>query len=233
MTRPINIFESIDWITIFLYLIMVIFGWMNIFAVNYNEQFNSIFDLNQEYGKQLIWILISFISVFVLFIIDYKFYPFFAYLIYGLAILSLLAVLIFGIYIHGSKSWLTVFGLNIQPSEFAKIATSLAIAKYLSSFYVKLGTFKSTIILLTFIALPAVLIFLQPDWGTSIIFCFFFLVLFREGLPGWVLILGAIVVALFIASLLFPKFIIVIGLIILAHVVYFIINKRIKHNIIT
>lgn len=206
---------------------------MNIFAVNYNEQFDSVFDLNQEYGKQLIWILISFISVFVLFIIDYKFYPFFAYLIYGLAILSLLTVLIFGTYIHGSKSWLTVFGLNFQPSEFAKIATSLAIAKYLSTFNVKLRTFKSIIILLTFIALPAVLIFLQPDWGTSIIFCFFFLVLFREGLPGWVLVLGVIVVTLFIASLMFPKLIIVIGLIILAHVVYFIINKRIKHNIIT
>ncbi|UCH13331.1 MAG: rod shape-determining protein RodA, partial [Bacteroidales bacterium] len=93
--------------------------------------------------------------------------------------------------------------------------------------------FKSIIILLTFIALPAVLIFLQPDWGTSIIFCFFFLVLFREGLPGWVLVLGAIVVALFISSLLFPKLVIVIGLIVLAHVVYFILNKRIKHNIIT
>ncbi len=233
MTRPINIFESIDWITIFLYLVMVIFGWMNIFAVNYNEQFNSIFDLNQEYGKQLIWILISFVSILILFIIDYKFYPFFAYLIYGLAILLLLIVLVFGRYIHGSKSWLTVFGLSFQPSEFAKIATSLAIAKYLSTFNVKIGTFKSISIILTFIALPAVLIFLQPDWGTSIIFCFFFLVLFREGLPGWVLILGAIIVALFIASLLFQKLVIVISLIILAHVVYYILNKRIKHNIIT
>ena len=233
MTRPVNIFENIDWMAILLYLIMVIFGWMNIFAVNYNEQFKTIFDLNQEYGRQLIWIFISFLSIFALFIIDYKAYSFFAYLIYGLAILLLLAVLIIGDLIHGSRSWLTIFGINFQPSEFAKIATSLAIAKYLSSFNVKLKTFKSIVILLTFIAIPAVLVFLQPDWGTSIIFCFFFLVLFREGLPGWVLVLGAIVVALFIASLLFPKFIIVIGLIILIQLVYFAVNKRIKHNIIS
>jgi rod shape determining protein RodA len=221
LTRPVNIFESIDWIAILLYLIIIIFGWMNIFAVNYNEQFKSIFDLNQEYGRQLIWILLSFLSIFVLFIIDYKFYPFFSYLIYGLSMLSLLAVLVIGDLIHGSRSWLSIFGFNFQPSEFAKIATSLAIAKYLSSFDVKLKTFKSIVILLAIIAVPAVLVFLQPDWGTSIIFCFYFLVLFREGLPGWVLVLGAIVVTLFIASLLFPKFIIVIGLIILAQLVYF------------
>jgi rod shape determining protein RodA len=233
LTRPVNIFENIDWIAILLYLIMVIFGWLNIFAVNYNEQFKTIFDFNQEYGRQLIWIFISFLSIFVLFIIDYKFYPFFAYLIYGLSMLSLLVVLIIGDLIHGSKSWLAIFGITFQPSEFAKIATSLAIAKYLSSFNMKLKTFKSIVILLTFITLPAGLIFLQPDWGTSIIFCFFFLVLFREGLPGWVLVLGAIVVALFIASLLFPKLIIVIALIILAQLVYFAVNKRIKHNIIT
>jgi rod shape determining protein RodA len=205
---------------------------MSIFAVNYNEQFKTVFDLNQEYGRQLIWIFISFLVIFILFIIDYKAYPFLAYIIYGLAILSLLAVLIIGDLIHGSRSWLTIFGFNFQPSEFAKIATSLAIAKYLSSFNVKLKTFKSIVILLTFIALPAILIFLQPDWGTSIIFCFFFLVLFREGLPGWVLVLGAIAVALFISSLIFPKLTIVISLIILAHVVYFAVNKRIKHNII-
>jgi rod shape determining protein RodA len=232
LTRPVNIFESIDWIAILIYLVMIIFGWMNIFAVNYNEQFKSVFDLNQEYGRQLIWIFMSFLSILVLFIIDYKAYPFFAYLIYGLSILSLLAVLVIGDIIHGSRSWLSIFGFNFQPSEFAKIATSLAIAKYLSSYNVKLKTFKSIVILLTFIAVPAVLVFMQPDWGTSLIFCFFLLVLFREGLPGWVLVLGAIVVALFISSLIFPKLIIVIGLIILANLIYFAVNRRIKHNII-
>ncbi len=212
---------------------MVIFGWVSIFAVNYNEQFKTIFDLNQEYGRQLIWILISFLSISALFIIDHKFYPFFAYVLYGLAIFLLFIVLIAGDVIHGSKSWLSIFGINFQPSEFAKIATSLAIAKYLSGFNVKLKTFKSIVIILTFIGLPAVLVFFQPDWGTSMIFCFFFLVLFREGLPGWVLVFGATVVALFILSLMFPKLIIVISLIILAQIIYFALNRKIKHNVIT
>ncbi len=212
---------------------MVIFGWVSIFAVNYNEQFKTIFDLNQEYGRQLIWILISLLSISALFIIDHKFYPFFAYVLYGLAIFLLFIVLIAGDLIHGSKSWLSIFGINFQPSEFAKIATSLAIAKYLSGFNVKLKTFKSIVIILTFIGLPAVLVFFQPDWGTSMIFCFFFLVLFREGLPGWVLVFGATVVALFILSLMFPKLIIVISLIILAQIIYFALNRKIKHNVIT
>ncbi len=233
MTRRVNIFDSIDWITISLYLILVIFGWMNIFAVNYNEKYKTIFDLNQEYGKQIIWILLSFLSVSVLFIIDYKFYRFFAYAIYGGVIFLLIIVLIFGTLTHGSKSWLNLFGLNFQPSEFAKIAAALAIARYLSTYNVKINSFKSIFMLLAFIIVPAILIFLQPDWGTSIIFCFFFVVFFREGLPGWVLILGAVVVALFIASLIIPKLFIVIGLITLAQVVYMAVNKRIKHNIIT
>ena len=233
MTRRINIFENIDWIIICLYLVLVIFGWMNIFSVNFNESFKTVFDLNQEYGKQLIWILLSFLSILALFIIDYKFYPFFAYVIYGLTIILLIIVLVFGSLTHGSKSWLTIFGLNLQPSEFAKIATALAIARYLSIYNVKIKSFKSIIILFAFIILPVVLIFLQPDWGTSIIFCFFFLVFFREGLPGWVLILGAVIVALFIASLIFPRLSIVIGLITLAQVIYLVVNKRIKHSIIT
>jgi len=233
LTRRVNIFESIDWITISLYLILVIFGWMNIFAVNYNEKFKTIFDFHQEYGKQLIWILLSFLSITVLFILDYKFYPFFAYVIYGGVIFLLIVVLVFGTLTHGSKSWLNIFGLNLQPSEFAKIAAALAIARYLSTYNVKIKSFKSIFMLCVFIVVPAVLIFLQPDWGTSIIFCFFFVVFFREGLPGWILILGAVIVALFIASLIIPKLFIVIGLITLAQVVYVAVNKRIKHNIIT
>jgi rod shape determining protein RodA len=233
LTRRVNIFDSIDWITISLYLILVIFGWMNIFAVNYNEKYKTVFDFNQEYGKQVIWILLSFLSVFILFIIDYKFYRFFSYAIYGGVIFLLIIVLVFGTLTHGSKSWLNLFGLNFQPSEFAKIAAALAIARYLSTYNVKINSVKSIFMLLAFIIVPAILIFLQPDWGTSIIFCFFFIVFFREGLPGWVLILGAVVVALFIASLIIPKLFIVVGLITLAQVVYMAVNKRIKHSIIT
>ena len=232
MTRRIDILANIDWVTIALYIILIVFGWMNIFAVNYNEQFKTIFDTNQKYGNQLIWIAISLITIFVIFIIDYKFYPFFAYVIYGFAIVLLLSVLVFGNVIHGSKSWVTVFGINLQPSEFAKIAASLAIAKYLSSYNVTIRSFKSIVILFAFVTIPAILVFLQPDWGTTIVFCCFFLVLFREGLPGWVLILGAIIIGLFIGSLVFSKLVTVLSLITLAMIINYAINKKIKHIVI-
>ena len=205
---------------------------MNIFAVNFNEQYKSIFDTSQKYGNQLIWIALSIIAILVVFIIDYKFYPFFAYVIYGITIILLISVLVFGKVIHGSRSWITFLGFNFQPSEFAKIATSLAVARYLSSYNITIRSFKSIVILFAFVTLPALLIFLQPDWGTTIVFFCFFLVLFREGLPGWILLLGVIIIGLFIGSLMFSKIVTVISLVILAMVTYYAINKRIKHIII-
>ena len=146
MTRKINILEEIDWISVGLYLALVIFGWMNIFASSYNEQFRSIFNLRQNYGDQLLWILISFLAVFILFLIDHRFFYFFTYPIYAFAILLLLAVLVFGVEVHNSRSWLNIFGFRLQPSEFVKIAVALAIARYLSGFNVKLMTWKSLLI---------------------------------------------------------------------------------------
>ena len=132
MIDKLNITEEIDWTTVGLYFLLVLFGWMNVFASSYNEQFTSIFNIRQNYGDQLLWILISLIMIIVLFAIDFRFYHFFAYGIYGFSILLLIAVLAFGVEVNNSRSWIRIMGFNFQPSEFVKIATALAVARYLS-----------------------------------------------------------------------------------------------------
>ena len=144
MIDKLNITEEIDWTTVGLYLLLVIFGWMNIFASSYNnEQFTSIFNIKQNYGDQLLWILVSFLMIIFLFAIDHRFFHFFSYVIFGFSILLLLAVLAFGVEVNNSQSWIRIMGFNFQPSEFVKIATALAIARYLSGYNIKLWTWKS------------------------------------------------------------------------------------------
>src|SRR5512145_3040472 len=138
MIDKLNITEDIDWTTVGLYLLLVIFGWMNVFASSYNEQFTSIFNIRQNYGDQLLWILVSFIMIIILFAIDHRFYHFFAYVIYGFSLLLLIAVLAFGVEVNNSQSWIRIMGFNFQPSEFVKIATALVIARYLSGYNIKL-----------------------------------------------------------------------------------------------
>ena len=233
MSRRTNILESIDWLTVGIYLLLVFFGWLNIFAVSYNNQFKSIFDLRYNYGDQLIWILISFILIFTIFILDYKVFPFLSYLLYGLSILILIIVLVFGAEIHGAKSWFRIFGFSIQPSEFAKIGTCLALAKYLSGYNITKFTFKTFSVCLAIIGVPFMLILIQPDPGTAMIFIVLLLVLYREGLPGWILLLVTFVSGLFLFSLLFDITSIAIGLIILALIAHYAINRRFKVFVIS
>ncbi len=233
MSRRINILESIDWLTIGIYLLLVFFGWLNIFAVGYNDQFMSIFDLRHNYGDQLIWILISFVLILMIFILDYKVFPFFSYVIYGLSILLLVIVFVFGTEIHGARSWFRIFGFSIQPSEFAKIGTCLALAKYLSGYNITRFTFKTFMVCLAIIGIPFLLILIQSDPGTALVFMVFLLVLYREGLPGWILLLVIFLSGLFLFSLLFDLTSIVIGLIALALVMHYVINRRLKVFIVS
>lgn len=228
MSRRINIIESIDWLTVGIYLLLVFFGWLNIFAVGYNDQFISLFDLRFNYGDQLIWILISFILILMIFILDHKVFSFFSYIIYGISILLLVVVFVFGTEVHGAKSWFRIFGFSIQPSEFAKIGTCLALARYLSGYNITRFTLKTFAVCMAIIVVPFMLILIQPDPGTAMIFVIFLLVLYREGLPGWILLLVTFISGLFLFSLLFDITSIVVGLMILALIVHYIINRRFK-----
>jgi len=225
MIDKLNISEEIDWTTVGLYLLLVVFGWMNIFASSFNDQFRSILDVRQNYGEQLLWILVSFIMIVLLFAIDHRFYHYFAYAIFGFAVIMLMLVLVVGVEVNSSRSWIRILGFNFQPSEFVKIATALGIARYLSGYNIKLWTWKSMMVMALLIGLPVGLISIQPDWGTALVFSCFILLMYREGMPGWILASSMFITLLFLMTLLMSNVTVVIILISFALIGISIINR--------
>jgi rod shape determining protein RodA len=231
MRRKIDIWTNIDWFTVILYLILVLLGWINIYSAVYNEEHQSIFDFSQRYGKQLIWISAALFVAIIVMIIDSNFYSFFAYGIYFFVLLLLIAVLLFGKEIHGSRAWLEIGSVRFQPAEFAKIATALVLARYLSTFNVKLNKFRSYLRVVLIILAPFALIFIQ-DAGTALVFAAFLIPLYREGLSAAVLLLGLYVVLLFTLSFVFEKIYLVIGTILLAHLIALYLYRRLKYVLV-
>ncbi len=199
-----NIWNSVDWFTVALYAILVIMGWFNIYAAVFNEEFQSIFDISQKYGRQMLWIIASVAIIIAILLIDTKIYVFFSYPIYISVFLLLVAVLLFGVEVNASKSWFEIGDLRIQPAEFSKFATILAIANYLSDPNRKLMNFRSLFVVGTLIAIPAGMILLQNDTGSTLVFAALVFMLYREGLPGWILLVAFFSVALFIIALTKP-----------------------------
>jgi rod shape determining protein RodA len=209
MRQRSNIFQNIDWITILIFLGLLLIGWINIYAAVYNEEHKSLFDLSQNYGKQMVWIVTSIVLALIVLILDAKFFSTFSYVIYGAVLISLVAVVLVGKEIAGSKSWFEVGNFSLQPSEFAKFATALALAKYLSYLDLNIHKLSTKIISAAIILIPAILILIQPDTGSTMVFSAFFLVLFREGLSGKLLLTGVGLALLFVLSLVIDKFILV------------------------
>lgn len=225
-----NSVRNIDWTLIGLFFALVILGWFNLYSASYHEDHPSIFDSSMEYGKQFIWILVCTGIGGIIMLVEGEFFKTFAYHIYGFALTLLVAVLIFGVYKNGAKSWFGVGSFGIQPSEFAKFGTALALAKYLSTQNVKIQDFKTKFIASWIVDIPMFLILMQPDMGTVLVFVSFVLVLYREGLSGNYLLIGLLAAILAVTSLLmkgtYPVFgveiqgqwllIIVLGLLMLA-----------------
>ncbi len=220
-------FGKIDWTVILIYIALVMIGWISVYASVYDESHSSILDISQRYGKQMIWIIAAAVIIFVILLVDSKVYSAFAYIIYGLALVLLIAVLVFGTQIAGSKSWFQIGGLAIQPSEFGKFATCLALARYLSSYSTDFSKMRSKLVALVIIGVPAVLTFLQHDAGSAIVYVAFILMLYREGLSGNILLIGAVVAVIFILTLLINQFILIAVLFLLA-VGLFLMFKRIR-----
>ena len=205
-SRSNNLLANIDWVSILLYLLLVLIGWINIYAAVYDENHSSILDISQKYGKQLIWIGAAFVLAFLVLLTDSKFFTTFSMVIYGIMIFLLIAVLFLGTETKGARSWFEVGDFRIQPAEFAKFATNLAIAYVMSRHNFKVMRFSSLLTIGLILALPAGLIILQNDTGSALVYSSFILVLFREGLHGSILLLCFVAAAIFIMALLYSPF---------------------------
>ena len=199
--RRINIWKSIDWWTISLYFILVVAGWLSIYGATYDFDRVGIFDLSGRAGNQLLWLMISIIAGFSIVMVENDWYDVFAYWIYGLIILLLIATIFFAPDIKGSRSWLVLGPVNLQPAEFAKFATALAISKFMSQYKFKLMKLKNFAVVLTIITAPMVLILLQHETGSALVFLALFIMLYREGLPGNYLLIGLCAILFFVLSI--------------------------------
>ena len=232
MTNRNNVWANIDWITVSIYLAMMFIGWINIYAAVYNEEHKSIFDFSQQYGKQLIWIFAAIFIAVLMINTDSKFFVAFSFPIYIIIVLVLILVLVIGTEINGAKSWIQIGNVSLQPSEFMKMGTSLAIARYISSYNFKIHNFKSLLTLCGIILLPVNLIFLQNDTGSALVFGVFLLVLYREGLNGIVLFFTFLIVLVFILTILVDPYITIWVLTLIAFLVYYLWRKKVKMTLI-
>ncbi|MBP2832579.1 rod shape-determining protein RodA [Aquimarina sp. U1-2] len=201
---------AIDWITVLLFLTLVGFGWGNIYSASYEGEAFSFSDLSQVYVKQGYWIVLSIVLIIIIQAVETKFYERFAGLIYVIAILSLLGLFVFGKTISGATSWYAIGSFRIQPSEFAKACTALALAKFLSDMQTNIGYINHQLKAFLIIVLPALLIVPQPDPGSALVYAAFFFPLYREGLAAIYLVVGVSAAALFVLTLLFSPFWIVV-----------------------
>lgn len=203
-SRNGNILQHVDWPTIGIFLALVVFGWLNIYGASYTFDQTSIFDFSNRAGKQFVWILGSLLLGSVLLLIDYKTYDILAYFAYGVMVLLLLATPVLAHDIKGSMSWISLGPVSLQPAEFAKCIVALTIAKYMGQYDYKLRTWRDLIVPFAIIGVPALIIMiLQRETGSALVFAAFLLVFYRQGMSGYVLWVGVAAVALFIISIRF------------------------------
>ena len=228
MKRSLNIWNGIDKTTIVMFILLIVMGWINIYAAVYNEEHSGIIDLSQRYGKQFIWIVASLVLAVFIVIIDNRFYFFFSWIIYGACMLLLVLVLIFGKEINGARSWFEFGGLSLQPSELAKFGTALALASYLNSKRQDLTRLSVIIPATAILLFPAFLTILQPDMGSAIVYFSLFIVLFREGMSPYIFVSGLLMLVLFFLTLLTNNLYLTIVLIFIAVVLVWFATRKWK-----
>lgn len=207
-----SVANNLDWLSVVIYIILVILGWLNIYSSSLSsiEGESSIFDVTQIYGKQFLFILFTIPLIFSVMAIDAKFFEKYSIIIFAISLLSLAGLFIFGKTIAGQRCWYAIGSFTLQPSEFAKTATALALAKYLSDVQVNLKDFNRQVQAMIIIFLPILLILPQPDPGSALIYSIFFVVLYREGFPAWYLWTGFIAILLFILALILKPYVIIL-----------------------
>jgi len=204
--------KSIDWISVLLYLLLVMSGWVAIFATTYTDlEVASIFDLNQFYGKQMLFIGLSFVLIPFIFALDSKFYMNFSIAFYIFAIVLLAGLFVFGKETNGAKAWYAIGSITVQPSEFAKVATALAFSRYVSDIHTDVRRTPHLLRAIAIVLVPALLILLQPDVGSLLVFFSLAFVLFREGMPSALLFYLFLAAVVFISALKFGTTLTIIG----------------------
>jgi len=231
MVQRNRILANLDWVSVLLWLVMIGFGWMNIYSANIMEADGGVFDFTQRFGKQLIWIGASLILAMLMLVLDAKFYIYFSYLLYIILVGVLVGVLLFGSEINGARSWFVIGGFQLQPSEFAKLITALALANLLTSHHYNIGKFWHLLQAFALIAVPALLILLQPDLGSVLVYSAFLLVLFREGFSANSMMMLAALGLLFITTLLMDKVLILLLLVIVSLIIYMIAARSVKKGV--
>jgi rod shape determining protein RodA len=208
--------KYLDWVTLSLYLSLLVIGWLMVFTVSYTDTDFDLFDISKLAGKQLMFSGLSLLLMFAVSVIDWKFWRTFSYIIYFFSLILLVLVLFLGSNIKGATAWFTFMGFSFQPVEVAKFGTALAIANYLSNRSIDLNQTKEFLKVISFLLAPISLIMLQPDAGSALVFLSFFILFYREGLSPVIYIVGALLAAVFVGALLFNLLAVISSLMMMA-----------------
>ena len=203
--RQTSVLRSIDWWTILIYIALMAFGWISVCGASYSYGDTDILSLSTRSGMQIVWIGTSIVLGFVLTMLDDRYYDTFAYIVYGLLLLLLFATIFNPHTIKGSRSWLVLGPLRLQPAEFAKFATALALAKFMSTYGYNINQWKHFAATLAIILLPMTFIVLQRETGSALVYLSFFLMFYREGMPGSILFTGVAMVVYFVVGIRYAE----------------------------
>jgi rod shape determining protein RodA len=223
MNNQRSFFFNVDWVTVFIYLALCMIGWFNIHSAVFDDRHPSIIDFATNYGKQFLFIIIAVVAGIIILLLESRFITALAPAFYGITLLLLVLVLVVGRNVGGNQAWISLGGgFRLQPSEFAKFTTCLLLARYLSGPNIRVTELRSFAIAAAIIGFPMVLIMLQPDLGSTLVFFSLIFVLYREGLSPYFLVIGALFIALFVTAILFnPLYVIAAIAAITALIVFF------------
>jgi len=233
MNNQRSLLFNVDWFVILTYISLCVIGWFNIHAAVYDPLNPSILDLDTNYGKQLIFIISAIIIGFAILLLDSKFFNTFSPIFYGITIILLILVLIVGRNVGGNQAWIPIGSFRLQPSEFAKFATCLLLARYLSSGTIKVQDIRTQLVAAFIILVPTALILLQPDAGSALTFSSLILVLYREGLSGYFLVIEGLSILLFVLTVLYNKYLVLAGVLVFAGIMIYFYRKNRKMITVT
>ena len=206
-------YKKLDWVIIGIYLLLVVFGWMNIFSSSVSED-GFTFSLKEKYVMDLIWVGSALvIGILILFVIPSKVYPAISWPFYALMVFLLVAVAFVGVEVNGSKSWFAIGPFRLQPAEFSKISTSVLLAYLMSKYDFRFSNTRDALRIVLVLALPMLAILLEKETGSALVYLGFLLVCYREGMTGWILVAGLLAILLFILTLIFSPFVAILVLI--------------------